>query len=149
MTTSIFQYAISLRLIRKNPMEGVIRPKRQKSIDEEKYVAPFYSKEELLHFLQISKKYPDPLYPMFHILAFTGLRKGELLALRWKDIDFKRGTLSVKQTLTTVEDWKLAFQTPKTEKSLRTISLDNETLRILRQWILKQKSFFLKKRKAT
>lgn len=144
MTTSIFQYAISLRLIRRNPMEGVIRPKRQKSIDEEKYVAPFYSKEELLHFLQITKKYPDPLYPMFHILAFTGLRKGELLALRWKDIDFKRGTLSVKQTLTTVEDWKLDFQTPKTEKSLRTISIDNETLRILRQWILKQKSFFLK-----
>ena len=144
MTNSIFQYAKSLRLIRKNPMEGVIRPKRQKQIDEEKYTAPFYTKEEVLHFLQIAKKYPDPLYPLFHTLAFTGLRKGELLALRWKDIDFKRGTLSVKQTLTTVENWKLAFQTPKTEKSLRTISIDNQTLQILHQWILKQKAFFLK-----
>lgn len=144
MTNSIFQYAKSLRLIRKNPMDGVIRPKRQKRIDEEKYVAPFYTKDEVLHFLQIAKKYPDPLYPMFHILAFTGLRKGELLALRWKDINFKRGTLSVKQTLTTVEGWKLAFQTPKTEKSLRTISIDKQTLSLLRQWILKQKAFFLK-----
>ncbi|MEB5970133.1 site-specific integrase [Enterococcus gallinarum] len=144
MTNSIFQYAKSLRLIRKNPMDGVIRPKRQNRIDEEKYVAPFYTKDEILHFLQIAKKYPDPLYPMFHILAFTGLRKGELLALRWKDINFKRGTLSVKQTLTTVEGWKLAFQTPKTEKSLRTISIDKQTLSLLRQWILKQKAFFLK-----
>lgn len=144
MTNSIFQYAKSLRLIRRNPMEGVIRPKRQKQIDEEKYTAPFYTKAEVLYFLQIAKKYPDPLYPMFHILTFTGLRKGELLALRWKDIDFKRGTLSVKQTLTTVEDWKLAFQTPKTEKSLRTISIDNQTLSIFRQCILKQKAFFLK-----
>lgn len=144
MTNSIFQYAKSLRLIRKNPMDGVIRPKRQNRIDEEKYVAPFYTKDEILDFLQIAKKYPNPLYPMFHILVFTGLRKGELLALRWKDINFKRGTLSVKQTLTTVEGWKLAFQTPKTEKSLRTISIDKQTLSLFRQWILKQKAFFLK-----
>ncbi|MGG5369356.1 tyrosine-type recombinase/integrase [Enterococcus sp. AZ196] len=144
MTTSIFKYAISLRLIRSNPMDGVIRPKRKKRIDEERYVAPYYDKEELLLFLDVVKKYPDPLYPMFHILAFTGLRKGELLGLRWKDIDFENETLSVKQTLATVENWRLEFQVPKTEKSLRTISLDVDTLSIIKRWQLKQKELFLK-----
>ena len=144
LTSSIFKYALSLRLIRSNPMDAVIRPKRKKRIDEERYSAPYYEKEELLEFLEIAKNYPDPIYPIFRILAFTGLRKGELLALRWKDIDFEKSTLSVKQTLATCDKWEIKFQVPKTEKSLRTISIDSETLQVIKQWQLKQKEYFLK-----
>lgn len=143
LTSSILKYALSSRLIRSNPMDGVIRPKRRKRVDEEKFVAPYYTKDELLDFIEITKSYPDPLYPIFRILAFTGLRKGELLGLRWKDIDFRNKTLSVKQTLATVENWRLEFQVPKTEKSLRTISLDDETLQVIKRWQLKQKELFL------
>lgn len=144
LTSSIFKYALSLRLIRSNPMDAVIRPKRKKRIDEERYSAPYYEKEELLEFLEIAKNYPDPIYPIFRILAFTGLRKGELLALRWKDIDFEKSTLSVKQTLATCDKWEIKFQVPKTEKSLRTISIDSETLQVIKRWQLKQKEYFLK-----
>nr|WP_325167358.1 site-specific integrase [Enterococcus gallinarum] len=144
LTSSIFKYALSLRLIRNNPMDAVIRPKHKKQIDEERYSAPYYEKEELLAFLEIAKNYPDPIYPIFRILAFTGLRKGELLALRWKDIDFDKGTLSVKQTLATCDKWEIKFQVPKTEKSLRTISIDSETLQVIKRWQLKQKENFLK-----
>lgn len=144
LTSSVFKYALSLRLIRNNPMDAVIRPKRKKRIDEERYSAPYYEKEELLEFLEIAKNYPDPIYPIFRILAFTGLRKGELLALRWKDIDFKKSTLSVKQTLATCDKWEIKFQVPKTEKSLRTISIDSETLQVIKRWQLKQKEYFLK-----
>jgi len=144
LTSSVFKYALSLRLIRSNPMDAVIRPKRKKRIDEERYSAPYYEKEELLEFLEIVKKYPDPIYPIFRILAFTGLRKGELLALRWKDIDFEKSTLSVKQTLATCDKWEIKFQVPKTEKSLRTISIDSETLQVIKRWQLKQKEYFLK-----
>lgn len=144
LTSSVFKYALSLRLIRNNPMDAVIRPKRKKQIDEERYSAPYYEKEELLAFLEIAKNYPDPIYPIFRILAFTGLRKGELLALRWKDIDFDKGTLSVKQTLATCDKWEIKFQVPKTEKSLRTISIDSETLQVIKRWQLKQKENFLK-----
>ena len=144
LTSSIFKYALSLRLIRSNPMDAVIRPKRKKRIDEERYSAPYYEKEELLDFLEIAKDYPEPIYPIFRILAFTGLRKGELLALRWKDIDFEKSTLSVKQTLATCDKWEIKFQVPKTEKSLRTISIDSETLQVIKRWQLKQKEYFLK-----
>ncbi|ECB9830181.1 site-specific integrase [Listeria monocytogenes] len=146
LTSSVFKYALSLRLIRNNPMDAVIRPKRKKRIDEERYSAPYYEKEELLEFLEITKNYPDPIYPIFRILAFTGLRKGELLALRWKDIDFEKNTLSVKQTLATCDKWEIKFQVPKTEKSLRTISIDSETSQVIKRWQLKQKEYFLKMR---
>ena len=144
LTSSVFKYALSLRLIQSNPMDAVIRPKRKKRIDEERYSAPYYEKEELLEFLEIAKNYPDPIYPIFRILAFTGLRKGELLALRWKDIDFEKRTLSVKQTLATCDKWEIKFQVPKTEKSLRTISIDSETLQVIKRWQLRQKEYFLK-----
>ncbi|MGI6155050.1 MAG: tyrosine-type recombinase/integrase [Enterococcus lemanii] len=143
ITASIFQYAISVKLILNNPMNSIVRPKRQHTIDEEEYSAPYYNKNQLHEFLLITKEdYPEPLYLMFRILAYTGLRKGELQALRWKDIDFARGTLSVKQTLATVENWKLTFQPPKTRKSIRTLSLDTETLLLIKRWKMKQKELF-------
>ena len=145
ITTQIFQYAISVRLLTRNPMEGVIRPKRQMDIDQEDYAAPYYSQSQLNKFLTIAKEQlPFSEYLMFRILAFTGLRKGELHALRWKDISFSHNTLSVKQTVATTEGWKLNFQTPKTRKSIRELSLDDETLKSLKRWKLQQKEIFFK-----
>ncbi|MDH6363703.1 integrase [Enterococcus sp. PF1-24] len=145
LTSSIFQFGISLRIIQTNPMDGIVRPKRRKKIDEEEISTPHYTKNELNAFLNIvSSKYSLQLYAMFRILAFTGLRKGELLALRWKDINFSAKTLSVKQTLTTVKDWKLDFQTPKTAKSSRTISIDDETIHTIKKWKNEQRKILFK-----
>lgn len=145
ITSSIFQYAVSIRLLANNPMSGIVRPKKQQTIDEEVFQAPYYNKEQLHEFLSIEKKdSSEQIYLMFRILAYTGLRKGELHALRWKDIDFSHGTLSVKQTLATVENWKLVFQPPKTRKSVRTLSLDRETLSLIRRWRIQQKELFFK-----
>lgn len=145
ITSQVLQYAINVRLLTTNPMAGVIRPKRQIDIDQEDYSAPYYSQVQLSNFLSIAEKEcNDMVFLMFRILAFTGLRKGELHALRWKDIDFARHNLSVKQTLATTEGWKLIFQTPKTRKSIRELSLDNDTLKLLKRWKLKQKEIFFK-----
>ena len=57
---------------------------------------------------------------------------------------FGRGTLSVKQTVATADGWKLIFQTPKTRKSVRELSLDDETLKLLKRWKLQQKELFFK-----
>ncbi|WP_262984553.1 tyrosine-type recombinase/integrase [Enterococcus sp. OL5] len=79
---------------------------------------------------------------MFRILGYTGLRKGELHTLRWKDIDFDKKTLTVKQTLATIQNWELVFQPPKTRKSIRTISLDDETLGLIKNGSYTNKNFF-------
>ena len=70
----------------------------------------------------------------FRLLAFTGMRKNEVGALRWTDIDLESGQLKVNQTLAKGENNKIIFQTPKTKKSQRTISLDPKTIDILKDW---------------
>lgn len=69
------------------------------------------------------------------VLAFyTGLRRGELLGLRWQDIDLKGGVLHVRQTLMRIKignSSRLVFQEPKTPMSRRTIPLSSTCLEAL------------------
>jgi integrase len=68
----------------------------------------------------------------FVILALsTGLRRGELLALQWQDIDWPNATLKVDKTLQRVEK-RILVKPPKTQRSRRTVPLDEETLILLR-----------------
>ena len=65
------------------------------------------------------------------LLANTGLRRGEALALRWADVDFEKEVLRVRGTLARV-DGQLVVTAPKTAKSKRTIRLSPAAARILR-----------------
>lgn len=139
LTSQVFDYAILLKYLTENPMVGVVRPKKKKLIDEEQF-DNYYTKEELSEFLNILKKINDQeLITIYRLLAYTGMRKGELLGLRWKDINFIEEELSIKQTLTTGINNRLIFQTPKTKKSIRTIPIDTMTIKQLKIWRLKQK----------
>ncbi len=62
------------------------------------------------------------LYMPTMLAASTGLRRGEVLGLRWRDIDFAKGTLQVTQAVECVGG-KLGVKAPKTERSARTIKL--------------------------
>ncbi|MGY3765376.1 tyrosine-type recombinase/integrase [Vagococcus vulneris] len=59
----------------------------------------------------------------FRLLVFTGIRKGESLALKWEDVDFKNKTLNINKTVSRRETG-LYIQTPKISVSIRRISLD-------------------------
>jgi integrase len=63
-----------------------------------------------------------PLYMPAMLAAYTGLRRGEVLALRWKNIDFTKATLEVAQAVEVING-KLVVGEPKTERSRRTVSL--------------------------
>lgn len=145
LTSAIFDFAFSLELVKSNPMKLIIRPKRKKQIDDVAYKSPFYDREQLEKFFDCLKDNNDQqLLTMFRILAFTGLRKGELLALRWSDINIFNKTLTVSQTLAKGEDNQTFFQTPKTEHSHRTISLDEITLTMINDWKKHQQKLYLK-----
>lgn len=136
----VFKYAVHLDIIQTNPVDRIIRPKQQKPRKEKIAL----TKEELNQFLTLAKKDARPvLYTAWHTLAYTGLRRGELLGLEWSDIDFKNKTISVSKTLVTING-KLSTQSPKTKRSKRTISLDDSTVQVLKDWKLEQKKLFFK-----
>jgi integrase len=75
--------------------------------------------------------------PMQHILALaiaTGLRRGELLGLRWQDVDTEAATLAVHQTVTMADGHYEVHPVPKTKSSARTIGIDAGLIEILLQW---------------
>lgn len=62
-------------------------------------------------------------HPFLHLSAFTGMRRSELLGLRWRDVDLLMATLSVRQVMHKVRGQGFVFQEPKTAKSRRSVSL--------------------------
>ena len=80
----------------------------------------------------------SPIYLPILIAVTTGMRRGEILAMRWRDFNFQSGTLSVAQTLEETGEG-LAFKAPKTERSRRTIALPKLTIDELRRHLVTQK----------
>lgn len=73
----------------------------------------------------------DPSYYLLYYTAiFTGMRQGELLALRWQDVDFDRSQISITQQISRDANGKMHFYKPKTDSSQRQVAID-EHLRFL------------------
>ena len=133
----MLDYAVQIDAIKKNPMRKVYKPKK-KSIERD--FTDFYSKNELINFLNVCKKYkPLKVYTMFHLLAYTGLRVGEALALQWSDINLKDGTLKVSKTLSKGKHNTLKINPPKTQNGYRCIDLAPQTVDILTEWQFQQR----------
>jgi integrase len=74
----------------------------------------------------------DSLYPLLHTVAHCGLRRGEACGLRWIDLDLDAATLTVAKEL--VQDgWDVYEDDPKSDAGGRTIHLDRETVKVLRE----------------
>ncbi|MFL2131461.1 tyrosine-type recombinase/integrase [Ruoffia sp. FAM 20858] len=137
----IFKLAISLNYCNENPMDKVIRPR---NTHKEDYEAPFYTKNELKYFFECIKKTENnKKLVMFRLLAFAGLRRGELMALKWKDIDEVNNTLKIERVLAEGINGSV-FQSPKNNTSKRTISLDKTTMETLKDWRITQQRELLK-----
>lgn len=130
--TKIFKHAIKLNLIYKNPMEDVMLPKNETNKEENEL---YYTKAELKDFLEIvENNYSFKTLMMFRLLAFTGMRKGELLALTWKDVDLSNGLITINKTLSLDINYQLVVQSPKSKRSYRTISIDPKTIELFKEY---------------
>jgi integrase len=73
----------------------------------------------------------DPCYPLFHLIALRGLRRGEACGLRWEDIDFKGSALTVAVQLIN-DNGDVIENIPKSEAGNRVVALDAETSSVLK-----------------
>lgn len=85
---------------------------------------------EELHKLLATAKAFNPFYYIIKLTVETGMRRGEVLALHWSDIDFDKKTISIKRALQNYGGYQIVGE-PKTAKSKRTISVSSETLQEL------------------
>lgn len=74
----------------------------------------------------------DRLYAAYVVACTTGMRRGEVLALRWQDLDLEQGRASVTRSLTVVGGYEMQFSEPKTARGRRMIALDQTTVGALK-----------------
>jgi integrase len=79
----------------------------------------------------------DRLEALYILAVHTGMRQGEMLALRWQDVDLENAVVSVRRTLTR-SGGKVAFGEPKTNKSRRSIRLSSQAVEALRSHLERQ-----------
>lgn len=136
----IFKYAVLMDVINSNPFDKVIKPKSRQTQRK----GNFLTKEELKEFLKLAQSATlSYFFPLVHLMAYTGLRQGEALALKWSDIDFENKKITVYKTAVRIEG-KQRLQTPKTKNSKRVISIDPTTLSILKNWKKDQIKIYFK-----
>lgn len=140
---NVLDYAIRLDMIKSNPMLYVIKPRKKIDVSETEKHGNFYNKDELKRFLDVAKNTDLKKYTLFRLLAYSGLRVGECLALTWHDLDIKNKTVSVSKTIASIKGGVIV-QPPKTVSSNRKVSLDNKTIQVLKFWQLEQRKQLLK-----
>lgn len=119
----IIDFAMKMNYTKENPFNNVILPEFKKG----KKQINFLTIEEVNTLLDFYKN-NQYRYTLFRLMIYTGLRRGETLALTWEDIDFKNKTLTINKTLSIGEYKKVVLSSPKTESSIRTIDLDEKTI---------------------
>ena len=115
--------AVKERLILRNPTEDCIAPKVQKI--EMQILPP----EHIKTYLDAADK--RGLLPMFYLELVTGLRKGEITALLWSDLDTQNKTISVSKQYVKNPNGELTLSRPKTETSVRKVSIPQEAVDLL------------------
>jgi integrase len=120
LLSGILETAVEYGYLSTNPARGVKFPEK-----ELKEAPALFTAED---FTKLLEQLDEPYRTMARLIALTGLRIGELLAVRWRCLDLAIGTLSVRESV-----YEGKFQSPKTRKSRRTIPLGPQSILWLRE----------------
>ena len=120
--SSALKLAVEQRLIARNPADGCALPKAER---KEMQTLPL---EQLTSFLREAKD--SGVFALYYIDLTTGLRRGELLALQWTDLDVENRTLAVTKQVNRING-ELVVSPPKTRNSVRTLALPQQAVDLL------------------
>ena len=122
--------AVKWGLISRNPADAIDPPRfartEMKTMNE----------DDVTRFLEAAKN--TPYYPIFYLALYTGMRRSEILALRWNDVDLLGCQVSVSRSVHCLRDRSIAFRQPKSAKGRRMIALSPSTAIMLREYKARQ-----------
>ena len=114
--------AVKWEVLSRNVLEQVTKPKQVKA------EVNYWDTGEVITFLAYTR--PHRLHALFHLALATGMRRGELIGLRWSDLDVANNRLSVRQNIVAVQG-KAIVKQPKTEASRRTVHIQAQDMAAL------------------
>lgn len=128
LISMILNEAVKDGIITANPAERARLPKA------EKHEAEFLEPSELADVLAAADKEPSNIRLFVYLLAASGGRRGEVLGLRWKNVNFDFGQIHFEQTILYRKNRGTYTDTPKNEKSDRFLKLPPEMMDMLREY---------------
>jgi len=128
--------AVKWQVLLRNPCDAVDPPKPDKKERQT------FSAAETLDLLE--KTHGNRLFLPILLAVTTGMRRGEVLGLRWKDIDLDEKRLCVRQSVVSTKEHGIEIKSPKTGSSSRSIALPQTTIDGIRQYRSKQAELYLK-----
>ena len=123
---SALKTAVEWGLLSRNPVDAVKPPKIHRTDMQT------WDEGEMRRFLEAAKG--SMYYELFFLALYTGMRRSELLALRWQDINLDMGQVSVSRTLHHLKDGRYVYTEPKSAKSRRTIALSPSAILLLKDY---------------
>ena len=123
-------HAVKWQILARSPADSAEPPRPKR------YDPPILSPTQVRTLL--SRSSDTPQAALIHTAVMTGLRRGELLALRWQDLDLDAAILHVRQSVQWLPGLGWNFREPKTHRSRRPVALATATVNVLREHRLRQ-----------
>ena len=134
MLSSIFKKGVQWGLINENPCSRAEHPKAEE-ID-----VRVLTEEEIPKLMDALSDAPPQYSVITQLALLLGARRGEICALRWSDIDFEKGTLSIKRTVQSIPGIGLVFNAPKTRRGKRCLRIGADCVELLQEYRRYQKA---------
>ena len=127
----LFKQAYMDESIERNPMDKVQRPKASKAEGKDTEIQA-YTGEELKHIIDCLENEPLKWRALIRLLMATGCRRGEALALTWRNVDFKDNAITLEKNLCYSPSKGVYLDTPKNGKK-RTVYIDAGIMKLLKE----------------
>ena len=130
--SDVFSYAVKMEMLTDNPCSRVSVPKGEKKEKE------IYTIEEVEKLFQLLETAPLKYRTFFTLAVYSGFRRGEMLGLEWKDIDWENSVISVRRTSNYTASKGIYTDTTKTKKSQRSLKFPPCVMDMLREYKAQQ-----------
>lgn len=128
LISDVFGYAVKMGVVSENPCSKVTIPKGEV---KEKQI---YTPAEVERFLTLLNNEPLKYRTFFYLMIYSGFRRGEMLGLEWKDVDFENNIISVRRTSNYTAKKGVYTDTTKTKRSQRTLKFPQFIMDMLKEY---------------